>query len=255
MSIHENEKMDDDNDEQFDKGDLKKKKDKKRLHKQTKEKEECAKESFKKMKEEIDEMRKREADRAKELEELKKKIEIQEKTKMTRAAEPEYVLGFSKDVYLNKGFIESAKWIKDEMAKKLTEKMMSEENKPRFEALILAKKNSIYLGARACARYNRGEECHQGKWHTTQKHEIRDRLGPRPSRDYFYEETRNTRQPGCLESEDFRQHDSRQHVQDLSSRKAELRLHACTLCLETFGAAFGHNVLNCPWIQKKNWNE
>jgi hypothetical protein len=137
---------------------------------------------------------------------------------------------------LKKGFIESAKWIRDVLAKNMQEKMMNEPNKSKFELLMLAKKRSVYLGARACASFNRGEECHQGRWHITQKREsLRDRLGSRTS--------------GELED------DSRYPSQDQHSRKSELRLHACTLCIEALGAAFGHSVLDCPWILKKNWIE
>jgi len=228
--------MDEDNEELFDKKDLRSKKDKKRIHKQSREKEECAKESFKKMKAEIDELRKREADRAKELDELRKKIEEQTLQKQKMSKEPEYTLGFNKETYLKKGFIESAKWIRDVLAKNMQEKMMNEPNKSKFELLMLAKKRSVYLGARACASFNRGEECHQGRWHITQKREsLRDRLGSRTS--------------GELED------DSRYPSQDQHSRKSELRLHACTLCIEALGAAFGHSVLDCPWILKKNWIE
>ena len=236
MTLQDRDKMDEDNEDLFDKKDLRAKKDKKRIHKQSKEKEECARESFKKMKEEIDELRKREADRAKELDELRKKIEEQTSQKQRMNAEPEYTIGFNRETYLKKGFIESAKWIRDVIAKNMHEKMMNDCNKSKFELLLLAKKKSVYLGARACARFNRGEDCHQGRWHITQKHEsLRDRLGTRSSG----------------EPED----DSRYPTQDHQSRKSELRLHACTLCIEALGAAFGHSVLDCPWILKKNWIE
>jgi hypothetical protein len=117
LTLQDRDKMDEDNEELFDKKDLRSKKDKKRIHKQSREKEECAKESFKKMKAEIDELRKREADRAKELDELRKKIEEQTLQKQKMSKEPEYTLGFNKETYLKKGFIESAKWIRDVLAK------------------------------------------------------------------------------------------------------------------------------------------
>jgi len=233
MTLKDNEKMEEDVDDLFDKKDLRTRKEKKRNHKQTRDKEDIAKESFKKMKEEIDELRKRELDRQKELDELKKKIEEQtcqqKQSTRSRIPEPVYTLGFDKETYLKKGFIESAKWIRETLAKNMIEKMTQEKNFNRFEPLLIARKKSAYLGARACARFNRGEECQQGRWHTTLKHGRQDPdPGMRPSN---------------------------QGRDDQGSKKAELRLHACTLCLEALGAAFGHTVLDCPWIQKKNWCE
>lgn len=235
MTLRDNEKMEDDDIEDlFDKKDIRSKRDKKRVHKQSKDKGELAKESFKRMKEEIDEMRKREADRQKELDDLRKKIEEQtnqQHRQTSRNAEPEFALEFNREMYLKKGFIESAKWIKETLAKNMLEKMNDEKNKSRFEAMIIAKKKCAYLGARACARYNRGEECMQGRWHTSTKHEpTRDRGG----------------QPHLGEGPS-------QHPRVQRVKKEELRIHACTLCLEVFGAAFGHSVLDCPWIMKKNW--
>jgi len=87
------------------------------------------------MKDEIDELRKKELDRAKEFAEQKKKIEEHSQYTSSKDAEPEYALQFTKDSYLSKGFIESAKWIKEVVAKNMTEKMYSDENKERFEVL------------------------------------------------------------------------------------------------------------------------
>ncbi len=61
MKIRDDEKMDESDEELFNRKDLRKKKDKKRARQQ-KESDECTKEGFKKMKEEIDELRKRELD-------------------------------------------------------------------------------------------------------------------------------------------------------------------------------------------------
>jgi len=227
--------MDDDMDELFNKRDVRKRKDKdkKRTHKQTSEKDELAKESFKKMREELDELRKREAHRTRELDELKKKVEDQEKgkNKKDRDVEPEYEFQFNKDEYLNKGFIDSAKWIKDDLSKRVTEKMLESTNKARFEAILLVKRSSSYLGTRTCARFNRGEPCHQGKWHTTHKPEgLWTRHGPLQH-----------------------QHRDEEVSAEADGRRSEIRLHACTLCFEILGAAYGHSVINCPWILKKNW--
>jgi len=87
--------------------------------------EDCTRENFKKMKDEIDELRKKELDRAKEFAEQKKKIEEHSQYTSSKDAEPEYALQFTKDSYLSKGFIESAKWIKEVVAKNMTEKMNS----------------------------------------------------------------------------------------------------------------------------------
>ena len=229
--------MDEENEDLFDRKDLRRKKDKKRSHKQTEEKEVIAKESLKKMKDEIEELRKREINRSKEFDELRKKIEDQEKKRSNRDVQPEYALEFDKDIYLNKGFIESAKWVKDVIAKNMNSKMTSEKNKIKFEALVVAKRSCAYLGARACARFNRGEPCHQGKWHTTHGPEAR-----RP-------EALWTRHGPVKED------DQRNQTLEQQGRRNELRLHACTLCLEALGSANGHSILDCPWILKKNWNE
>jgi len=159
--------------ELFAKRDTRKKKEKKRHHKSSRDKGENTKESFKKMKEELDELRRIETERSKELEFLKKKIEEKEMEKPIGQATKkiEYALGFDKNVYLSKGFIESAQWIKNVVAKQMTEAMNGEENKTRFEAMMISKKSSTYLGYRACARFNRNEECNLGKWHLTHKPE------------------------------------------------------------------------------------
>jgi hypothetical protein len=196
--------MEEENEDLFDRKDLRKRKEKKRTHKQTNSK--------------------------------------NEKDDYNTDSQPEYALEFDKELYLNKGFIESAKWIKDVVAKNMSEKMISVKNKTRFEALISTKKRSCYLGVRACARFNRGEICHSGKWHTTHRPDgLWTRHGPagRPE-----DEVSTADQQGRAD-----------HRADHQGRKNELRLHACTLCIEALGAAYGHTVLDCPWILKKNWNE
>ena len=197
------------------------------------------------MKEEIDELRRKETERAIELDLLRKKIEEREPETPKKEKEKEkkidYALEFDREAYLNKGFIESAKWIKTDLAKKMIEKMTDDVNKSKFESFIIAKQYSLYLGIRTCARYNRGEECTLGKWHATHRPDWIDK-GSRNHQHLDHQQ--GSHQYGSLELEtpSFRQ------------KKNEMRLHACTLCLEALGSAHGHSVLNCPWILKKNWN-
>ncbi len=64
MRVDENDLVEDSNNEDlFGKRDFRKKKDKKRLYKTMKEKDDNTTESFKKMKEEIDELRRKESER------------------------------------------------------------------------------------------------------------------------------------------------------------------------------------------------
>jgi len=224
--------MDEDNEDLFGRKEIRKRKDKKR-HRHSSEKEESAKESMKKMREEIEELRIREVNRAKELDDLRKKIDDQEKNKSCRDVEPEYSLNFSRESYLSKGFIESAKWIKEEVAKKMVEQMSDDRFKSKFEIITISKKSSTHLGMRTCARYNRGEPCNQGKWHATHKVEALWTRHGRPNQ----------------------QDEAHQGIVDHQGRRNDLRLHACTLCLEALGTLFGHSVLNCPWILQKNWTQ
>ncbi len=233
MKIREEDKMDEDsNEDLFDRKELRKKKNKKRNHKSVREKEETAKESFKRMKEELDELRKKESERAKELEELKKKIEEKEKVQQPELIH--YALGFDKNAYLNKGFIESAQWVKNDIAKKMIEKMNEEGFKEKFSTFLISKNASVYLGYRACARFNRNEECNLGQWHLTHKPDglwtqngLRQRHGQEEN-------------PG-------------EYSRVRQQRRNEIRLHVCTLCLEALGSAVGHCILDCPWILEKNW--
>jgi hypothetical protein len=234
--------MDEDNEVLFERKDLRRKKDKKRQHKTIKENEECTRESFKKMKDEIDDLRRKELERARELEELRKKIEQSEKESADTAPKKReekvvYALEFDKDIYINKGFIESAIWIKNVLAKNLIEKISRNENSQRFASMMTAKKSSTYLGYRACARFNRGEECNLGKWHLTHK----------PDGIWTKQRQLELNQPKLNQTLNTNQ--------DQQVKRNELRLHVCTLCLEAFGSALGHSVLNCPWIQQKNWTD
>lgn len=251
FELRDNEKLDCDDEDLFDRRDLRKKKEKKRGHKQQKEMDEYTKESFKKMKEEIDELRKKEEDRTKELEDLKKKIDEQERRSTEADSSPEYTLGFDKDEYLNKGFIESAKWIKDVVSKNMIEKMNEERYRDRFGVLLLSKKSSSHLGIRTCARYNRGDFCPFGKCHSTHKPETNARSAE-DSKNYVGKNTYFEHRQQKMNQQQQESQFSPQ-IQDRLGRRNESRLHSCTLCMEAFGSAFGHTVLNCPWILKNNW--
>jgi hypothetical protein len=251
MKLRDDEKMDYD-EELFNKKDLRKKRDKKRVHKNMKEHEddECSKESFKKMKEEIDELRKREIVRAKELDELKKKVEERDNESSNSPTEPDYALDFDRDTYLSKGFIESAKWIKDVVAKNMIDKMNKDPITERFVAILKNKKASTYLGIRTCARYNRGELCNFGKLHATHKPEVGVNPQPQTMEHQTYREHRISKTSnGCEASGN-----PASSVHERLGRRNETRIHACTLCMEAFGSANGHSVLNCPWILQKNWS-
>ncbi len=190
------------------------KKDRKRNKKESKEKELWR--ENKKMREEIDKLR--------------KKVDEQSINKSNDSTE-KYALGFDKEKYLNLGFIESAKWVRTFLAKKMNEKMLDEKYELRFGCFIKSKSKSRTIGMRTCARYNRGEECMRGRWHSTHLHQ---EAAPWQS---------NRTQEGG--------HQDRQP----SGSRYDLRVHACTLCLEALGSINGHSILDCPWILEKNWNE
>jgi len=234
FKIREEDKMDESSTEDlYEKRDFRKKKEKKRSHK-SKEKDECSRENFKKMRQELDDLRRKEDERAKELERLKKQISMNEYESTQQSNEEiEYALGFTRDEYLGRGFIESAQWIKNEVAKEMIEQISLEENRVRFEAFMITKKASTHMGIRTCARYNRGEECTLGKWHATHK-------------------TDNVW--ACNDARHGIQTQRHADRVERTTKRNELRLHACTLCAEALMSINGHSVLNCPWILKKNWN-
>ena len=76
-------------------------------------------------------------------------------------------LGFSTTEYKKMGYVEAAKWIANPIAIALNEKINSEKYKCKMEILNLARGEDP-IGARTCARYNRGEHCF-GNWHTSQQ--------------------------------------------------------------------------------------
>ena len=163
-----------------------------------------------------------------EIDELRKKVDEQEKKRIV-TRDVEYALGFDKSTYLNMGFIESAQWIRTFLAKKMIEKMMEQEFEEKFRCLMRTRDGSRRIGLRTCARFNRNEECTMGRWHTT----------------YADANLRGERRPEELGERDQRRPPPR----------SEMRVHACTLCLEALGSINGHNILNCPWILEKNWKE
>jgi len=203
LGIRDEDKMDESSsDELFKRKDVRRKKEKKRSHKQNKD--EITKESFKKMREEIDELRKNEHEKNKELEKLKKKLEMQELGRVVNNEE-ENALGFDRTEYLNKGFIESAQWIKNVIAKNMLEKMNHDDQKEKFVASAIVKRASTHMGLRTCARYNRGETCMLGKCHSTYQ-------APYDARHRINQGTADLEQS---------QSDPR--------RRNEMRLHACNM--------------------------
>jgi len=182
----------------------------------------------KKMKEEIEELRRNELSRAKEFDELKRKIEEKSYESANAEKEPEYALEFRKDTYINKGFIESAKWLKDVMAKNMIQMMTDEKNKKRFEVFLESKKASTYLGIRTCARYNRGEMCTYGKLHSTHKPEtmLNDVTSSASQDTYRAHRLRK------MMSTEGNQTSDQPSVLDRLGKKNEPRIHACTLCME-----------------------
>ncbi len=120
----------------------KRKKEKRRHRREEKEMDDYNRESFKKMKEEIDELRRKEREREIELENLKYRIESKEKEKEKELLnrKVEYALEFDMDEYQKRGFIESAKWIKNVISPNLAEKIKNEKYSNKFESIIAAKK-------------------------------------------------------------------------------------------------------------------
>ncbi len=140
----------------------------------------------------------------KEVNEWKLKAESMEKgKKMNNKA-----LGFSEERYMGMSYIEAAKWIANDI-KQAFKARMEEQPENFFWTKYVQGKYS--MGARTCARFNRGEFCN-GKWHTLPR-KAADSDGP----------------------------------------EQELRLHGCTLCLETLGMWSVHPVVDCPWIHEKTW--
>jgi len=96
-----------------------------------------------------------------EVNEWKLKAELMEKEKQMN----ERALGFSLDKYMGLSYIEAAKWIANEIKQAFKTKMEEQPDKFFWTRLVRGKYS---MGARTCARFNRGEYCN-GKWHTLQK--------------------------------------------------------------------------------------
>jgi len=126
---------------------------------------------------------------------------------------------FSPEEYLSQGFIASANWISEKIAKNMRDRMSKMEERWKAFKQI---KNAEYNGVKSivpCVTFNRGEGCRLGIWHTTLK-------------KYSNNES------------------------DLARRlltREELRVHCCTLCLKALGVICMHSVIDCPWILEENW--
>lgn len=190
------------------------KKERKRQQKESKRKESTSEESYKKLKEELEEWK-------------NKAIEYEKKNKEEKTQEG-YALEFKKEEYLAMGFMESSHWVAKTLAKRLNSKIREEK---KYEFMF--KLSGQITGARTCARYNRGEECNLGKWHTSVKK---------------LEREADTGASRTGTSRTF-QRNSKQGARE------ELRLHACTLCSEAFGLLSEHMILSCPWIQPCTWKD
>ena len=140
---------------------------------------------------------------------------------ISKALKPRYALDFDKEKYLDLGFLESAQWVAKVLAKKMLKRMEANVD-GKFSGLLKMKSNWKIIGARTCARFNRGEVCFRGQWHTSLK-----RL--------------DGGSDGRL-------------VEQQQQQRDDLRIHACTLCLEALGIISGHGLLKCPWIFEENWN-
>ncbi len=160
----------------------------------------------------------------KEMDEMRKKILILTSTKETPPVSQAsdirtYALGFSPEEYLSQGFIASANWISEKIAKNMRDRMSKMEERWKAFKQI---KNAEYNGVKSivpCVTFNRGEGCRLGIWHTTLK-------------KYSNNES------------------------DLARRlltREELRVHCCTLCLKALGVICMHSVIDCPWILEENW--
>jgi hypothetical protein len=133
---------------------------------------------------------------------------------------PKYALDFDKEKYLGLGFLESAQWVAEILAKKMLKKMKDNED-GKFSGLLKMKSHWRIIGVRTCARFNRGEACCRGQWHTSYK-----------KLDVV----------------------SDGRLVEQQQQRDVLRVHACTLCLEALGIISGHGLLDCPWIYEENWN-
>jgi hypothetical protein len=124
-------------------------------------------------------------------------------SELNEALKPRYALDFDKQKYLDLGFLESAKWVADILAKKMLKRMETDKEK-KFSGLLKMKSNWKTIGVRTCARFNRGEYCYRGQWHTSLR-----RLTGGPDGQVVEQQQRE-----------------------------DLRIHACTLCLVPISPTF-----------------
>jgi hypothetical protein len=186
------------------------KKERKKVQKKLKEKEASGKSEMKKMKAQMAEMQK--------LVDEMKKEKAEGKVLHTKG----FALGFSKEEYLSLGYLPSAQYVNNTIAANLLEKLEKTDKFP-----ILKKLNFQVTGVRTCAKYNRGEDCKLGKWHSSPKRRnqnLNDRETYSPM---------NSTQPA----------------------REELRVHGCTLCSDAMGIVSGHPVLECPWLDEDTWKD
>lgn len=141
-----------------------------------------------------------------EVEEWKSKAEQMEMDKQMN----KNALGFTLEKYMGLSYIEAAKWIAIEVKQAFKARM---EEQPEMFYWTKLVRGKYSMGARTCARFNRGEYCNNGKWHTFDK----------------------------------------KKAEDLEEPEKELRLHGCTLCLEALGIWSVHPVVDCWWIQERTW--
>jgi hypothetical protein len=148
-----------------------------------------------------------------EVDEWKSKAtEMEKEKKMNETA-----LGFTVEKYLSLSYVMAAKWIAMDIRQAFRERM--DENPDKFYWTKLVK-GKYSMGARTCARFNRGEYCNNGKWHAVK---------------------------ATKRSDDNEAHDG-----DREPDK-DLRLHGCTLCVEALGIWSVHPVVECPWVHERTW--
>jgi hypothetical protein len=97
-----------------------------------------------------------------EVEEWKRKAEQMEMDKKLNNR----ALGFSVEKYMELSYIEAAKWIANDVTQAFKARMDEQKEKFYWTKLVRGKYS---MGARTCARFNRGEYCSNGKWHTIQR--------------------------------------------------------------------------------------
>ena len=147
----------------------------------------------------------------KEVDEWKAKAGQMEKEKKINS----FALGFTVEKYMTLSYVMAAKWIAIEIRQAFRERMDEQPENFFWTKLV---KGKYSMGARTCARFNRGEYCNNGKWHALKVY----------------------KKPEEAEEQD-------------ADKEAErdLRLHGCTLCVEALGIWSVHPVIECPWVLER----